>query len=281
MIYIVIPVHNRIIKTTKCLDSLLEQNRNDIKIVIVDDGSTDNTKQVISKKYSDVIILNGNGCLFWTGAIQLGISYVLGICNKNDWVLIANNDVVFDKNCIGKLISLSEKYDRKAIVGALSIDLKDKNTIVKSGTVVKSWLFNWNVQVLNKSKLSSIKSKKEIEVNLLTGRCLLHPEEVFRKIGNYACKKLPHYGGDDEFSARAKSAGYMLFLLPSAVVFLDQDNNFKNRKSFIQEFFVSKKSNINLIYKWRLTRMIVPIYAQPTYYIISIIKSLIQYFRKY
>lgn len=280
MIYIIIPVYNRIRKTIKCLDSIFKQNRKDIKIIIVDDGSTDKTKKIINDKYSKIIMLNGTGSLFWTGAVQFGINYVLSICHQKDWVLLANNDVEFDNGCIDKLVTLSEKYNRKIIAGALSVDLKDKNTIVKSGTIVKSWFFNLNYQILNKCKISNIKSKKEIEANLLTGRCLLHPVEIFKKIGNYNSEKLPHYGGDDEFTARARSIGFRLFVLPSAIIFLDRDNSHKSKEGFFQELFINKKSSTNLIYRWRLARMIVPLYAQPTFFVISIIKSIIQYFRK-
>jgi GT2 family glycosyltransferase len=280
MIYVIIPVYNRIKKTIKCLESIFRQNREDIKIIIVDDGSTDKTKQILNKKYSKIIILNGTGSLFWTGSVELGVNYVLNICQKKDWILLVNNDVEFENNCINKLVIFSEKYNRKIIASAISVDLKDKDTIVKSGTIVKSWFFNWNYQILDKRKISNIKSRKEIEVNLLTGRCLLHPVEIFKKIGNYSSQNFPHYGGDDEFTARARSAGYRLFILPSAVVFLDQDNTHKTKASFFGELFVSVKSNINLIYRWRLTRMIVPLYAQPTFYLITIIKSIIQFFKK-
>ena len=280
MIYVIIPVYNRIEKTIRCLDSILKQNTKDIKIVIVDDASTDNTNQIIKKKYPKVVVLNGTGLLFWTGAIRLGVNYVLNICHQKDWILLANNDVEFDNSCINKLILLSEKYNRKIIVSALSVDLKDKNTVIKTGTIIRSWFFNWNYQILDKYKISDIKNEKEIEANLLTGRCLLHPVDIFSKIGNYASEKLPHYGGDDEFTARAKSFGYRLFVLPSAIVFLDQDNGHKRKEVFLKEFFTSIKSSTNLIYRWRLTRMIVPLYAQPTFYLVSIFKSIIQYFRK-
>ena len=280
MIYVVIPVYNRIEKTIRCLDSIFKQNRKDIKVVLIDDSSTDNTRQIINQRYSETIILNGTGFLFWTGAIRLGVNYVLNVSHKNDWVLLVNNDVELDQECIDKLVRFSNKYNRKVIVGALSIDSKDKNTIIKSGTVVRSWFFNWNMQILNKYKLSNIKSKKEVEANLLTGRCLLHPVEIFKKIGNYNSEKLPHYGGDDEFTARARSFGYKLFVLPSAIVFLDQNNSHKSKEGILKEFFISVKSSTNLIYRWRLARMIVPLYAQPTFYIISIIKSIIQFVRK-
>jgi len=280
MIYIIIPVYNRINKTIKCINSIHKQNRKDVKIIVVEDGSTDNTKKIINEKYPEIIILNGTGYLFWTGAIHLGVNHVLSICLEKDWILLLNNDTELENECINKLVKLSEKYNRKTIVGALSVDLKDKNTIIKSGTIVKSWFFNLNHQILNKHNISYAKSKDEIEANLLTGRCLLHPVEIFKEIGNYNSQKLPHYGGDDEFTARARAAGYKLFVLPSAIVFLDQEKAYRTKENILKEFFTSKKSGTNLIFRWRLTRMIVPLYAQPTFYLISIFKSIIQYFKK-
>jgi GT2 family glycosyltransferase len=279
MIYIIIPVYNRIKKTINCLNSILDQNRKDIQIIIVNDKSTDNTEYVIKENYPKVTLLYGTGSLFWTGAIELGVNYVLKICSNKDWILIANNDVEFRNDCIDKLIKFSENKNRKVIASALSVDIKDKNTIIKSGTIVRSWFLNWNHQILDKLKISNLNSKKEIEANLLTGRCLLHPVEVFARIGNYNSKMLPHYGGDDEFTARAKSAGYKLFVLPSSVVFLDQDNSYKKKESFVREMFISIKSGTNLIYRWRLARMIAPLYALPSFFFISILKSIIQYLR--
>jgi len=279
MIYIVIPVHNRIEKTIKCLNSIYMQNENDIQIVVVDDGSNDGTKQILQEEYPRITLLTGTGSLFWTGAVHYGINYILTICDKDDWVLLVNNDVQLGINTVNELVKFSETHDKKVIVNALSVDSKDKDTIIKSGTIVKSWFFNWTHHVFHNYKLVDLESKKEVEVDLLTGRCLLHPVEIFMEIGNYNSKILPHYGGDDEFTARAKLFGFKLFILPSAIVYLDQDNVYKNKESIFQAMF-SMNSSTNVVYRWRLTRRIVPLYAQPSYYIITIIKSIIHYLKK-
>jgi glycosyltransferase involved in cell wall biosynthesis len=59
-VYIVIPVHNRINDTIKCLDSIYRQNYKDIQVVVIDDGSTDSTKKkisIISLGYVDLSLL--------------------------------------------------------------------------------------------------------------------------------------------------------------------------------------------------------------------------------
>jgi len=279
MIYIVIPVHNRIEKTIKCLNSIYMQNENDIQIVVVDDGSTDGTKVSIQNKYPEITVLNGTGSLFWTGAVVLGIEYVLKICNKEDYVLLMNNDVQVKNDTISKLVSFSNSHNRKVIVNALSVDSNDHDTIIKSGTKILSWALNRTKHIYHGSSLKGLLSNDVVEVDLLTGRCLLHPVEIFNKIGNYNSSLFPHYGGDDEFSARAKLSSYRLFVLPTAIVYLEQESRSHKRQDIFQALF-GIRSNINIINKWKLTRAIVPLHAQASYYLIAVLKSVYIYLKK-
>lgn len=272
-VYIVIPVHNRIEKTLQCLRSIYCQNYKDIHVVVVDDGSSDFTQDNLHASYPQATVLPGSGTLFWTGAVKLGIEYVLNICNKEDWILLVNNDVQVKNDTIGKLVLFSNSLDRRVIVNAVSVDSSDQDTIIKSGTKILSWALNRTKHVYHGASLKSLLSYDAVEVDLLTGRCLLHPVKIFKTIGNYNSRLLPHYGGDDEFSARAKSFGYKLFVLPTAVVYLEQGGSLYKKKDIFRALF-GIRSNINIINKWRLTRAIVPLYAQASYYLISIFKSL-------
>ena len=46
---IIVPVFNTSYKLIKCIDSLVNQSIKDIEIIIINDGSTDNSEQIINQ----------------------------------------------------------------------------------------------------------------------------------------------------------------------------------------------------------------------------------------
>ena len=282
MIHVVIPVHNRVKFTLSCIESLKKQNIiKSLNIIVVDDGSNDNTRISIESAYPEITILSGNGKLFWGGAVNFGIKYVLKIKKKKDWVLLVNNDVEFSPNSISELLNECENKNRKAIIGSLTLNFNDKCTVVKSGTIVKNWFFNVTKHIYNNNNINEIHLKNE-EVDFITGRCLLHPIEIFEKIGNYDSKNFLHYGADDEFSMRAKKFGYKILLCVSSLVYLKSNDDIglkENKKSLFKTFF-SIRSSSNIINKFKLTLKVVPFYAKLSFFIVAVLKSLYIYFKK-
>ena len=54
-ISVVIPSYNRAYCIEKTIDSVLEQKRDDTEIILVDDGSTDNTRELVQNKYGNQV----------------------------------------------------------------------------------------------------------------------------------------------------------------------------------------------------------------------------------
>ena len=283
MINVIIPVHNRIKYTVECINSLKKQDcASKLKIFLVDDGSVDNTKKIINQKFPEIKIFSGNGSLFWGGAINFGIKNVLRLSKKNDWILLVNNDVEFKKNAISNLVKNSLKYKRKVIIGSLTVSFKDKKTIIKSGTIVKNWFLNVTHHKFSGLRIESLKNKKPVSVDFLTGRCLLHPVEIFKKVKNYDSKNFPHYGADDEFSMRVKKYGYSTILCPTSIVFLKEDKNKFKKKINFQNFvftLFSIKSSSNIVNKFKLSFLVAPSYAKLSFFTIGILKSIIIFLR--
>ena len=92
---VIIPVYNDKRGIKKCLKSLLEQNYNKelYEIIIVDNGSTDGTKEFLKK--SPVKFLEENDIQSSYASRNKGIKH-----SKNEILCFTDSDVIVDKNWI-------------------------------------------------------------------------------------------------------------------------------------------------------------------------------------
>jgi GT2 family glycosyltransferase len=111
MIYIIIPVHNRIQYTLTCLKSLSSQAYRDYLIIVVNDGSADGAAKKIADKYPGVKVLEGDGQLWWSASTNLGVEYALSLSgSQKDFILTLNNDLVVRENYLADLISAAGRF---------------------------------------------------------------------------------------------------------------------------------------------------------------------------
>ncbi len=258
MIYIVIPVYNRKKLTEQCLRCLYNQTYKEFKIVIFDDGSIDETAEMIKNKFSEVILLKGDGNLWWTGATNMGVKYALTKCKQNDYILTLNNDLCVNPDYIYQLLKCA-RNNPNSLIGSLAVFKDDPERVLYGGV---SWdplfakyklFFKHGEKIV--SKLSGIR-----EVDLLPGRGTLIPIKVFHDIGLYDRDHFPQYAADEEFSLRAKKAGYDLIVCYDAIVLSDVFKTGINwiyskptLKSFLRSLFNIKSAN-NLRARYHFAR---------------------------
>ena len=124
-VYIIMPVHNRKEVTRTFILCLLEQTYKNYHLVLVDDGSTDGTADMVKSYLPESTILTGKGDWWWGGSLEQGYQWVKAhVVTRGDVVLIANDDVEFGpdylqnginflKNAPGTLL-LSPAYSRQS-----------------------------------------------------------------------------------------------------------------------------------------------------------------------
>lgn len=253
MIYVIIPVHNRRELTRKCLDSLSMQSYRDFNVVVVDDGSMNGTSIMIEKCFPEVKIIKGDGNLWWTGAINVGIRYTMKIAEQKDYILVLNDDLIVNYDYLEKLLLLA-KEKKNALIGSVTTDINNPTVIDNGGSYI-NWITAKCVKLNNKQKLFSFPENYYQKVSTLTGRGTLIPVRVFKEIGLYNDKHLKQCG-DTELPLRAKKAGYELFISYSAIVkshlkSSDQINisNKYKIKDLIQYYF-GMRSHMRLKYRF-------------------------------
>nr|MBI4156726.1 glycosyltransferase family 2 protein [Candidatus Woesearchaeota archaeon] len=116
-ISIVIPAYNEqdsIAKTIQEIKEVLSKSKNKYEIITVNDGSKDNTSEIL-KSIKNIIIINHPYNKGYGASIKTGIKN-----SKYDWILITDSDNTYPIKDIPKLISYIENYDM--IIGARKKD---------------------------------------------------------------------------------------------------------------------------------------------------------------
>jgi GT2 family glycosyltransferase len=217
---IVAPVHNRREITLFCLRSLTRINTEnlDVHIIIVDDGSTDGTGEAIKHNFPNVEVVRGDGNLFFTEGTNVGIRAALK--HNPDYVLMMNDDQIFDSNFLNFMVETAEKYPR-SVVGSLLLlwDTPHKLFQVSPRWETSSggWR-HWSRQTV------WTVPKKPWEVGLIVGNCVLVPAKAFEECGLMDSKRYPNFG-DAEFTPRLRKNGWRLLIEPRARVFCQPNNN--------------------------------------------------------
>ncbi len=213
---------------------------------MVDDGSSDGTKKIVKEKFPHIIILTGDGNLWWSGAMNKGIKYSLN--NYAEYILSLNNDLEVAKDYIEKMIFWAEK-EPEALLGSYTFDIETKKPI-----------FGGSRRYWNKKDICLLdiivpeKRKGLFWVTHLPGRGLWISAKAFKTIGLFDAEKLPQYQADYDFTLRAAKAGFGVYINFDARIYSCQNasvgNQFRlsfNIKNYIQHI-TSIKSSSSLKY---------------------------------
>jgi glycosyltransferase involved in cell wall biosynthesis len=111
---IIVPVYNVENYLAKCLDSLLNQTHQNIEILVVNDGSKDNSEQIIqnyAQQYPEKIksFSKENGGL--SDARNFGIDRVTG-----DYIGFVDSDDYVTETMFEEMVNLAEKHQSKMVI---------------------------------------------------------------------------------------------------------------------------------------------------------------------
>lgn len=219
-VHTIVPVFNRLALTQSLVDCLRRQMLNQpLHILIVNDGSTDGTTEWLAAQ-NDIEVLNGDGLLFWGGAVDLALRHLRVKADDKDWVLLINNDTTVTEDFIQRLLDAAQTH-APAAVGSVIRDEADHACLLSIGPCVDAWRLLTH-DLLDKVGPQPV-SDTVVEVDALSGRGVLFPMAGLIAAGGMRPHVLPHYLADYEVSLRVRKSGWRLLVLCAAAVYSSDD----------------------------------------------------------
>ena len=236
-LYILMPVHNNIEITKRFIKCLSAQTCKNYHLVLIDDGSTDNTADLVKRRIESASVISGRGDWWWGGSLHQGYLWLRkNAADPDSLVLIINNDTEFDPGFLGKGVEILEK-NHEALVLARSYN-RESRELVDSGVHI-----DWSPYEIRPAK-------NDEEVNCLSTRGLFLRVSDFFRIGGFYPRLLPHYWSDYEFTVRAFNMGMKLKTDENLKIFMDESvtghREFEGMAftAFIKKLF-SRRSTLN------------------------------------
>lgn len=239
-VYILLPVYNRCEITARFIDCLAAQTYTNYHLVLIDDGSTDNTDEMAKAKISNMTILKGRGNWWWAGSLQRGLEWLKGK-NVDDSALILfiNDDVCFSPDYLEQACRVMA--DKKGVLVLSRFSCPDSVEVMETGVSADFRQLSF--------KIADAAEK----INCLSTRGLFAYWKDVLAIGDFHPRLLPHYLSDYEFTIRAHQKGYKcetsadLLLEPNDETTGYHMINDERFVDFLKKFF-SKKSAGNPVY---------------------------------
>ena len=258
-IAVLLACYNRREKTLIFLESLTNQpafKKLKIDIYLLDDGSTDGTDTAVNIQYPDVIILKGDGNLWWVGAMVKLWNYAIDQ-KTYDLFLLVNDDIILFDNSLEKFISNYTQLNKSGVIliGSTKDFKSDK------------WTYGGHLlDNMKRFKFSPIPPHDHqfIPCHLGHANFFLVDAATVKKIGIFS-DAYDHKFADYDYTLTAHKAGLDVLIAPGYYAWCENDHGYnwlsgnhplKERISYLskpnglayREFIHFTKNHFRLVY---------------------------------
>ena len=196
-----------------CLESIQKIKYDNFTTTVIDNGSKDNSCDMIEKKYSKVDIIRIDKNLGYSK----GYNYAFNMLKKDNfkYYLILNNDTVVDEFILDNFIKNSNFYGEENIYSA-KINFMDSDIIWYAGGKVCKFLgltyhkFIYKIENLQKYKTS--------KTDYVSGCCMFVSKDLINKLKGFK-EEYKMYYEDVDLCLRAKQFNSNCYIIEESTIF--------------------------------------------------------------
>jgi hypothetical protein len=208
-----------------------------MRIVVVDNGSTDDSITVLRQRYPSITLLESKKNLGFTGGNNLGIAKALELGTEYVWLL--NNDTVVERESLKKMLQAVGNSHDVGIASPVIYFQSPPGEVQFCGSYI-----DWKRKRIVKLGVGEPYPSNGVNVSLW-GTALLIRRDVVERVGLLNDKYFA-YHEDEDYSMRVARAGYRAVVVPEARVFHKNSRSTGSNDAPMQVFLRSR----NLFFLW-------------------------------
>jgi len=232
MIDIVVVTHNSMKVIEDCLNALIRHTPDPKKIIVVDNGSTDQTRGYLSSR-SDIVRIFSQSNEGYAKAVNKGIS-----AGNGDFIAVLNDDTAVTEGWLAPLLDCFRRDGKVAIAAPKLIN--KKNLLVGVGT---NW--DWKMPHFMQRNAPGI-LEEERDCLAINGACFCLKRSLLPTLGlldeNYF-----FYFEETDYCLNANYLGYRVVYCGKSLVYHDFNMN-SARKAAISKYWKESSKYFNK--KW-------------------------------
>ncbi len=227
VVAIIILNWNGLADTLACLESLHGLEYSEYIIVVVDNGSVDDSCGVIRARFPEVNLIENRQNLGFAGGCNRGLDFALAA--GADYVLLLNNDTIVDPDLLNEFVSAAQKFENKGIFSARILYQATPDSVWFGGAQWDEKTFQFNYT-----------DEQDItRAAYACGCALFVPAVVAHRIGKLDERFFLTFE-DVEWCYRARRMGLESYIVPRARVWHKVSASFGGERSPLAIYFFSR-----------------------------------------
>jgi GT2 family glycosyltransferase len=199
--------------TLELLDSLRRLDYPNYRIVVVDNGSEDESVAAFRRMFPDVIVLENGRNLGYADGFNVGLEYAYQ--QGADYFLILNNDTMIDASAMMELVKVAEQDEKIGFVSGKVYWYNDPNTLQTVGRLNDPIILAGNH--VGGNEVDQGQHDEVRDYDFVDDVYLLVRRDVYGQVGGYDPNFFLYYEETD-WCARVRRAGFRVVYTPGAKI---------------------------------------------------------------
>lgn len=198
--------------TLECLASLAKIEYSNKEIIVVDNGSRDDSVAVIHAAFPHVTLLETGKNLGFTGGNNVGIERALS--HNADYIFLLNNDTTIEPQALQELIAVASREKQFGLLTPVVYYYDDPDDVWFAG----ARLDLSRGEAVHDNSHPPQRTDDVRELPWASGCTMLFPAQVLRRLKGFDDRFFLNWE-DVDLSLRVRRAGFKIGMVPSARVF--------------------------------------------------------------